>query len=916
MKKFVMSTFLSILMIIQTNTIVFGASNADKSVYSKIMSGKSTYENFSFFSDKKVNDTKIIAITHEKGCVFGVKGTIQAKQVKFTAKMQDFTRKIIDGDQGKWYFSNPDIAKYSKGQISILKKGTTTATFVIDDVSTSLLLFAKESAEDNYVLYEENFDNLSDATLPQGWVRKDGAHEANSFVKSGAFLIDARITPVRIFLPEYLSKFGNYMIEADITNLNANDAMRWNSIMYRIQNNNYPYYQMTVRKKASAVNGTEFAEKDISNSWIIGKTNFYYEDINESKMYHYKVKAYENIAQHWIGNVMLMSLDTWDKYPVGGIGFQANGSIMKVDNVKISLLETPLTLMNSPEGNFTKVSEADTKIAMAPTIVTEIKSKKEFEDLISDGQAATAILCVNKNLEVTGYGSNDVIGTVASFYEAMKSKVMPAFRVNDADSAKAVSEYLKDNGIEDVFVISKFPDLVKLARENYTFIRGIIEFESLPSNLDTNQLMNIRNFANSNLSRIVVLPLEAATKSNTQYLQQRLVTVWTRDTTKAEDSEKTVTLHKIITAGTNGVITDSTEKAAQALSLYNHNTTIIRKPFLIGHRGVPDLAPENTLEGAELAFSLGADMVENDIWLSKVGVDGTQHVVVMHDETLERTSNGKGKISEKALEQLSTFFANRQFVNKYPMAKIPTLSQYFERFRGNDQTIFVEIKSRDPKTVDHFIDLTKRVRAHGQATAISASDDQLKRTKELMPEMSLGNIRGGYDFKTDIYGSLRFVLWEVQSLDSSLMPNCGAISKDFMEIAKHRGMTIWPWGIDDKSTVIQYFKMGAWGISTDCAYVLSDWAVGITPKQSSIYMKTGGISLVEANIKTYSGTTKGVTPEVVVLKGEEYIEVKGNIITAKKTGTAYVMLRYTARLSDAEEDAYDLYTKPVKIQVE
>lgn len=913
MKKFVVCTFLSILMLVQSNVFIYGA---DKRVFDNLVSSNSISRNFSVLSDKKDNKSKIISVSHDKGYIFGIKGVMAANQIKFTAKMQDFTGKIIDGSQGQWYFSNSAIAEYSNGQIRILKKGVTKATFVVDGVSTSLMLFAKENEEDSYVLYEENFNSLIDGSLPSGWVRKDGANGSNTYVKNGALYIDARIDSVRVLLPEYLSKFGNYVIEADITNLYANDDMSWNAIMYRIQKNDYPYYQMTVKKKATAVTGTEFAEKDVNNNWIVGKTNFYYEDINESKMYHYTVKAYNNIVQHWIGNVMLMSLDTWGIYPIGGIGFQASGCIMKIDNVKVSLLEKPLELTKSPEDNFARVKEVNTKIAMAPTLVTELKSKEEFDRIISNGQVGTIILNINKNLEVTGYGSNNVIGTVASLYEAMRSKVIPAFRVNDSETAQAISKYLKDNGIEDVFVISKYPELVKQARKNYSLIRGIIEFDSLPSNLDSSQLLNIVNFANSNLSRIVLIPSEIATKNNVRYLQQRLITVWTKDTTKADDKEKVVNLHRIITSGANGILTDSVEKVVQALSMYNKNTTIIRKPFLIGHRGVPHLAPENTIEGSELAFKLGADMVESDIWLTKAGSDGKQHLAVIHDETLERTTNGKGKVTEMTLEQIGKYFANKQFPNKYPWAKIPTLSQYFRKFNGSNQAIFVEIKGGDPKTVDSFAELVKSERAYGQAIAISSNSDQLKRTKALLPEISLGKIMSGYDFKTDIYGSLRFVLWDVQNLDSCLMPNCESISKEFMEIAKHRGMTIWPWNINDKSTAIHFFKLGAWGISTDCAYVFSDWDVDITPKQSNIYMKNGELTLLEANIKTYNGTIKSVTPEVVVISGNECIDVISSIVKAKKPGTAYVILRYTAKLSELPEDVYDIYTEPVRIQVQ
>jgi hypothetical protein len=218
--------------------------------------------------------------------------------------------------------------------------------------------------------------------------------------------------------------------------------------------------------------------------------------------------------------------------------------------------------------------------------------------------------------------------------------------------------------------------------------------------------------------------------------------------------------------------------------------------------------------------------------------------------------------------------------------------------------------------VDGFVELTKRQKAYGQAIAISSSDDQLRRTKALLPEISLGHIRAGYDFKTDIYDSLRFVLWESQSLDSSLMPNYESISKAFMDIAKHRGMVIWPWNINDKSVAINQFKMGTWGISSDCAYVFSDWAVEITPKQGNMYMKVGGITMLEAYIKAYNGTVKTVNPEIVYLSGDDCLEVVGSIISAKKPGTAYVMLRYMAKLSDLPEDVYDLYSEPIRIKVE
>ena len=86
-------------------------------------------------------------------------------------------------------------------------------------------------------------------------------------MKEGALEINGRgdnSNGTGVLLPEYLGLFGNYKIEADMTHLDANNTGRWNSIMYRVQNNSYPYYQMGVRENATAANGVEFAEENAS----------------------------------------------------------------------------------------------------------------------------------------------------------------------------------------------------------------------------------------------------------------------------------------------------------------------------------------------------------------------------------------------------------------------------------------------------------------------------------------------------------------------------------------------------------------------------------------------------------------------------------------------------------------------------
>ena len=91
---------------------------------------------------------------------------------------------------------------------------------------------------------------------------------------------------------------------------------------------------------------------------------------------------------------------------------------------------------------------------------------------------------------------------------------------------------------------------------------------------------------------------------------------------------------------------------------------------VIAHRGFSAIAPENTLVAIEKAIELGADMVEFDV---TVTADG--EVVVIHDETLGRTTDGRGKVMEKTLEELQRLDAGSWFAPEFAGESIPTLEQ-------------------------------------------------------------------------------------------------------------------------------------------------------------------------------------------------------------------------------------------------
>ena len=110
------------------------------------------------------------------------------------------------------------------------------------------------------------------------------------------------------------------------------------------------------------------------------------------------------------------------------------------------------------------------------------------------------------------------------------------------------------------------------------------------------------------------------------------------------------------------------------------------RPWIIGHRGVPYEAPENTLSGFELAISQGADLIELDLHMS-----ADWQLFVIHDDTVDRTTDGTGRVGDLAADELRVLDAGSWMSPKYCGEKIPTLSEVLELIASR-AGIVVELK--------------------------------------------------------------------------------------------------------------------------------------------------------------------------------------------------------------------------------
>lgn len=111
-------------------------------------------------------------------------------------------------------------------------------------------------------------------------------------------------------------------------------------------------------------------------------------------------------------------------------------------------------------------------------------------------------------------------------------------------------------------------------------------------------------------------------------------------------------------------------------------------PQIIAHRGASEIAPENTLPAFELAHRLGAESIETDIHLTK-----DQIPILIHDPSLERTTNGKGLIKDFTFAELRNLDAGMWFSKQYAKTRLISLEQFLQWIKPKQMTLNLELKN-------------------------------------------------------------------------------------------------------------------------------------------------------------------------------------------------------------------------------
>lgn len=233
----------------------------------------------------------------------------------------------------------------------------------------------------------------------------------------------------------------------------------------------------------------------------------------------------------------------------------------------------------------------------------------------------------------------------------------------------------------------------------------------------------------------------------------------------------------------------------------------LNRPYIFAHRGASAYAPENTIAAFMLAIQQSADAIEMD---AKLCADG--QVVIIHDQTVNRTTGADGRVAEMTLAQLQSLDAGSHFDAAFHKEIIPTLDQVLDAI-GAQIYINIELSNYASKTDDLPEKTAAIVKRHTLSAWVMFSSFNplaLLRVKRVLPDVPVGLLalkgRSGAWARSHLGSLLHY---------QALHPHFTDIDEKLVERVHQRGVRIHPFTVNHSADLLCMTQLGVDGIITD-----------------------------------------------------------------------------------------------------
>lgn len=739
--------------------------------------------------------------------------------------------------------------------------------------------FAESATEKVY--YENDFDDETTDSLLTEWSIAEG--DGSASIVNGALELNGMSMKTTLLKYDALLPNENFTAEFDFSILDFTDTARWGGFAVKY-NEGIGYWHASLRKNGNL--NIDYWD-DVEADWKV-INGFTRHDGALNETVHVQISYSEEVLVYYVNGEYIAHAET-PNGAAGNIGIVCRGTKISVDNLIIKELEGTVEI---PEFKSSDIYVPQTGYVNAPAAIAVPQGSDSATYDLQGERPAVAVVKTDASLNASTL-SGTALGDAAALAERWQAGVIPAFYVEDREGAQAAAEYFASENYADSFIVVSEENAAILAeaRELSRLSRGVIDFSQ-------NNDISVEEIAETvwiNNANVAIVP-DSFTAEETARLRARLVTVW-----KYAEAES---FYDTIYSGVNGILTADW---AALYDVYEAQTekTITRKTLVSGHRGTAGSYPENTLEGFERAYRAGADLFELDIYLS---VDN--EVVVMHDSTVDRTTDGSGKIEEMTLSQIKELT-----VDQYGgiQETVPTLSEVYRQFADRDVVIQIEIKSGKEEIVPALKQLTERMGMENKIVVFSSNFAQMKLVREQMP-----SVPAAVFVNDDLSGEGDYI--ELQRMAA---PNNYQVSRDWGDInadfdymykISARGMLSFMHTINTQSVYDDFtVNLGAdcilsdhpeWG--TDFAHQIeaipqtAEKGEPFTPKA----MLNGSLVLVDCGMERTDGKELRTDSD-----GKYILEESAEVVYF------YEYVRIADYGTDKAELRYRVYSRPVWLNV-
>lgn len=505
-----------------------------------------------------------------------------------------------------------------------------------------------------------------------------------------------------------------------------------------------------------------------------------------------------------------------------------------------------------------QTAQVQSGLVNPPTVVCDLATKEAYDTLTgSDTKPASVILRLNDKFNVVDENGKRLCSFSELYSDTLKGKVIPIIALTEeGDVQRAVDLFTERYDLLDAAVISDKASYVKAVREKCPKIGGIVEFNGLDDIYDAVRITN------ANLASVAVLPQSIATQENVFYLQSRFRTVWVRP-----DSSSKINLYQAINGGAYGIISEDYKSVVQTLGEYDDFSST-RMPFVAAHRGLPNSYNENSVSGVKAAIAAGATHLELDGYLTT-----DNRIAMMHDYTIERTSNGEGVIEDYTLEELQKFNLDVY----QPLEPIPSLDDILEAMKGTDVVLLFEIKSQKTEIVHALKTALEQHQMQRQVVVITYHTKILETMTRVLPEIPTANLSSVFE------NAMEDAILGFRYFNTGTSTSFNGITPEMNTLMRDRGIVGWYWTYDTATDMTEAMGKGFTGLTTNVA---DDFLAGSPAKY--VYVK-GDDSVQTAPV------VGGEIPLIGVTYHKTQENVKGKVVYAEDLGEQYaVVASYSA----------------------